>query len=78
MLLVDDDQAQFGELDFFFEQRMRADDQLRVALGDVPSDFALAILLPAIQSAGRCGIRHSPGSGARKSNAAAPEFRSAP
>ena len=43
MLFVDDDQAQFGELDFFFEQGVRADDELRVALGDVAADFALAV-----------------------------------
>ena len=44
MLLVDDDQAKFGELDAFFQQGVGADDQVGVALRDVPADFALAIL----------------------------------
>ena len=43
VLFVDDDQAEFGELDFFFDQGVSADDQLRVALGDVAADFALAV-----------------------------------
>ena len=76
VLLVHDDQAELGELDLLFDQSVGADDQLGVALRDVAADLALAILLPASRSAARCGIRRSPESGARKNNAAAPEFRS--
>ena len=43
MLLVDDDQARFRELNFFFQQSMCADDELRVSLRNVAADFAFAI-----------------------------------
>ena len=43
VLFVDDYQPQFGELDFLLDQGMGADDQLRIALGDVAADFALAV-----------------------------------
>ena len=43
VLFVDYYQPQFGELDFLLDQGMSADDQLRVALGDVAANFALAI-----------------------------------
>ena len=46
MLLVHDDQTQFGELNFSSMQRVRADDQLRVALRDVAASLALAVLSP--------------------------------
>src|SRR6267143_7319432 len=45
MLLIDDYEPDLGELHGFFEQRMRADDQLSVALGNVTADFVLAVLL---------------------------------
>ncbi len=43
VLLVDDYQAWLGELNFFFQQSVRADDELRISLRDVAADFALAI-----------------------------------
>src|ERR1700689_326894 len=45
MLLVNDHQPRLRELDFLFEQSMRADHKLRVSLRDVPADFALAVSL---------------------------------
>ena len=44
MLLVDNHETQFGELDAFFQQGVRANDQVGVALRDVAADIALAIL----------------------------------
>ncbi len=43
VLFVDDDQPQSSELDLLLDQGVSADDQLRVALGDVAADFAFAI-----------------------------------
>ncbi len=43
MLLVDNDEAQFRELYFLFQQRVRTDHELRIALRDVTTDFALAV-----------------------------------
>lgn len=45
VLLVNDDQAWFRELNFLFQQSMGADDKLRAPLRDVAADFALAVRL---------------------------------
>ena len=50
MLLVNDDQPRLRELDFLFQQSMRADDELRISLRDMAADFALAV---ALQRAGQ-------------------------
>ena len=49
MLLVDDRQAQLVELDRLLNQRVRADDQLRVALRDVMAQSASCAPAPAIR-----------------------------
>src|SRR5580704_18667276 len=43
VLLVDDDQTGFRELDFLLQQRMSTDDKLRASLSDVAANFALAV-----------------------------------
>src|SRR5581483_3374067 len=45
MLLVDDDEAEIREVHVLFDQRMRSNDQLRVARGNVATDVAFAIIL---------------------------------
>ncbi len=45
MLLVDDHQSDVGELDFFFQQRVRANHQLRIALRDMPTDLPFSVVL---------------------------------
>ena len=45
MLLVDDDEAEAVELDFFFDQRVGADDQLRLAAVDEAAGVALAVFV---------------------------------
>ena len=63
MLFVDDDQPQFGELDFLFDQSVGSDDELRVALGDVAADFAFAVFFH------RAGQEHNPVSGILQNSA---------
>ena len=41
VLLVDDDQAQIFEFDAILNQRVRSDDQLRIALRDVAANSRL-------------------------------------
>ncbi len=45
MLFVHDHQPDFRELHRLFQQCMGADNQMSVALSDMPPDFALAVLL---------------------------------
>ena len=45
MLLVDDHQAQIVEFDFVLDERMGADGKLRIALRNMPTHIAFAILL---------------------------------
>ncbi len=45
MLLINNDQPRLRELNFFFQQSMSADHELRISLRDVAADFALAVSL---------------------------------
>ena len=45
MLFVDHDQSQFGKFYFFFNERVRADYELGVALSDVPTRCPLSVFL---------------------------------
>src|SRR5450631_1240980 len=53
VLLIHNHQTEFREFDFLFDQRMRADDQLRVALHDVAPNLAFAAVFE------RAGQQHN-------------------
>ena len=48
VLLVDDDQAEVGELDVLLDQRLRADGDVHLALGELPPDRSARCLLRAV------------------------------
>ncbi len=45
VLLVDDNESEIAEFDLFLDQRVGADDELGVALGDVAADVAFLLLV---------------------------------
>ncbi len=45
VLLIDDDEAEIGELDFLLDESVRADDEVRLALSDAAARGALQIIV---------------------------------